>query len=93
LEKERGFMNLQARGSMDPESPDYVAPTCLVIGCESLSALSSIAEDQFWLITTSYCSQCYEDLLSGKALELDLCRAFLERKPHLNSSDGAGPTI
>jgi hypothetical protein len=73
-------MDSQARGSLDPESPDYVAPTCLVVGCDSLSALSSMAEDQFWIITTYYCSQCYEDLLSGKQLDLDLCRAFLERK-------------
>jgi hypothetical protein len=64
-----------------PDSPNYIAPDCIVIGCPNLSALSSVASDNYWTFTTYYCANCYEDLLNGKPLEIELSRIIAERRP------------
>ena len=57
---------------------DPAAPTCIVLKCENLSALSSTAEDTFWRFTTFYCANCYEKLLAGEDIEIDKTRVMLE---------------
>ncbi len=58
-------------------SNEASAPTCIVQGCEKLSALSSTAEDQFFSFTTFYCADHYEGLTEGGDFPLTLPASFL----------------
>ena len=56
------------------------APTCIVEGCEQLSALSAQAEDQFFRFTTFYCANCYEKLVNGEDVRIQMDRIVSERR-------------
>ena len=58
---------------------EATAPTCVVDGCNRLSALSAVATGRFWRFRTNYCSDCYQKLVDGADLTLDPSRIVLER--------------
>ena len=55
------------------------APTCIVIACEELSALASVAMDQFFSFTTYFCGMHYEQLLAGGDVQIHASRIIIER--------------
>ena len=55
------------------------APTCIVLDCAELSALASIATDQFFSFTTYFCAAHYEQLLAGLDVAIDSSRVIIER--------------
>lgn len=54
------------------------APTCIAEDCDQVSALSSIASDQFFTFTTFFCSDCYQKLRNGERLTIDTSRLIVE---------------
>ena len=55
------------------------APTCIVTTCDNVSALSSVASDQFFNFRTFYCSDCHQKLRDGEDLAIDTALIIVER--------------
>jgi len=55
------------------------APTCIAVDCEEVSALASIAKDQFFSFTTYFCGVHYEHLMAGGDLQIEASRIIIER--------------
>jgi hypothetical protein len=55
------------------------APSCIVDGCDEVSALSAVASGRFWRFTTFYCGHHYQGLVEGECPSIDLSRVMVER--------------
>ena len=55
------------------------APNCISEDCDQVSALRSVAHDQFFSFTTFFCSDCYEKLRAGKDVPIDTSRLIVKR--------------
>ena len=56
------------------------APTCIADDCANVSALSSIARDEFFSFTSFFCSDCYQKLRAGENMTIDTARLIVERR-------------
>lgn len=50
------------------------APTCIVLGCDQLSALTDVTEGRYWGYLGHYCAGCYLELTEGRNPEIDVSR-------------------
>jgi hypothetical protein len=47
------------------------APTCIVVNCERLAALTDVTKGMLWSYNAHYCADCYTSLLNGVQLSID----------------------